>query len=182
MTDFLQYFETEKQYNDHQENNLNYFNTISYIEETDTVKYNDTPFPFYFESGKPQLIEYNPDGGLGGASHNYVAKYHVTPHVNLYNRLVNLCEIARTSNYTILPEEFLNLCPFYVNENKIIAIEMSHFFVKGEIPSIYVEFEDTNWESIDGWEFGGNGEYDKTPSGALYPDGTMDLYIGLVKS
>lgn len=170
MTDFLQYFETEKQYNDHQENNLNYFNTISYIEETDTVKYNNTLFPFYFESDGPSFkyhVEVSPSV--------WYAEYTITPHVNLYNTLGELFEVLfgpRTNYFMTLPEEFLNLCSFYVNGNKVIRIDKFN-------DEISLEFEDINWAPIDGWEFAQTMLDDYMPIGIMQSDGTIKIKRGI---
>lgn len=174
MRDFLQYFETEKQYNEHKANESFYLAHVDYIEETDTVKYNETLFPFYLESDEPRLE-------ADVAHDTYCAAYYVTTPGNLYSTLEVLC-LMDNSGGGCLSKENLNLCPIYVNGNKITAV-CGPFFDDTESTYIEVEFEKTNWQPIDGWKFADNASFSASPFGVIYKndDNTLVLKIGLVK-
>lgn len=176
MTDFLQYFETEKQYNEYKANESFHLAHVDYIEETGAVKYNDTLFPFYFESDEPRLE-------TDVAHDTYCAAYYVTTPGNLYNTLETLC-LMDNSGTDCLSKEFLNLCPIYVNGNKISSVCGPYLDDTEELACIEVEFEKTNWQPIDGWKFADNASFSTTPWGCIYKndDNIMVLRIGLVKN
>lgn len=162
MSNFLHYFETEEQYNEHKTNDQFYLTHVDYIEETDTTKYNQTIFPLHFESESPTINDY------GGEY--YSVSYIVTPDINIYSTLSKLITDVTGNRYE-LPEEFLNLCTFYVNGNKVDMIGKSNLdFKDGD--TILLEFEHT-WEPIEGYNF----NYGWGVIGYLSIDGSIIIEI-----
>jgi hypothetical protein len=162
MSNFLHYFKTEKQYNEHKTNDQFYLAHVDYIEETDTTKYNQTIFPLHFESEPPTINDY------GGQY--YSVSYIVTPDINIYSTLSKLITDVTGNRYE-LPEEFLNLCTFYVNDNKVDMIGKSNLdFKDGD--TILLEFEHT-WEPIEGYNF----NYGWGVIGYLSIDGSIIIEI-----